>query len=230
MEHEPVQSINLTLTPQQWEALQEILQMQRHPRHIFPLANGTITFDEFPMLAGPIPGGTDLTLYQPFGYAFGVTFSADLGTGTAPGSVYAVGDFTGRSRNIVTLLNNAMNPWFNAATGAIRATFNPPVKSVSIDAYPAYGPEPTSECARNQPYLQAYDASGSYIQGSEVVYPIPGCIDTNNNPQQNPGWGVWQTLSINRAQDDIHSVEFSVQQGQGGPPIFGVFDNLSFQR
>jgi hypothetical protein len=229
MEHEQVQSINLTLTPQQWEALQEILQLQRHPPHIYPLSAGTITFDEFPMLAGPIPSPTDLTQHQPFGVVFGVTFGADYGPSQPPGSVYAITDYTGRSRNIVTLINNAMNPWFNAATGAIRATFNPPVKSVSIDACPGYGPEPTFECARNQPYLQALDANGNYIQGSEVVYPIPGCIGTNDN-QQNPGWGVWQTLSINRAQDDIYSVEFSVQQTQGGPPIFGVFDNLSFQR
>lgn len=103
------------------------------------------------------------------------------------------------------------------------------MKSASIDAYPVYGPEPMHECARNQPYIQAFDASGNYIQGSEVVYPIAGCIGANAD-QQNPGWGVWQTLSINRTQDDIYAVEFSVQQTQGGPPIFGVFDNLSFQR
>jgi hypothetical protein len=216
------QAVTLTLTPSQWKALQELLALERHPPKIFPLSAGTINFDHYPLLAGPIPQGTDLTLNQPFALSCGVTFSADPG----PGGVYTIADPSGRSPNIVTLRNSTVNPWFNAFDGAIRATFDPPARSVSIDALPRLGPEPIQECPKNQPYILALDATGNFIPGTEVLYPISGCVGT----QQNPLWGQWQTLTINRSQADIHAVEFSAQQTQPGVNVYAVFDNLSFQR
>jgi hypothetical protein len=216
---QPAQNVTLSLTPQQWAALQELLQHQRNPPSLFPFSAATITFDSYALLAGPIPSGTDVTQQQPFAIPYGVTFSASGG-----GGVFALTDFTGRSTNVVTLRNSTINPWFNETDGKIHAAFNPPVKSVSIDAYPAVGPETLGQCPKYEPYINALDSGGNQI--AQATYPIPGCL----NNQQNPAWGVWQTMSINRGQDDIHAVEFSVQSGTPGPHVYAVFDNLSYQR
>ena len=55
MDAEQVEKLTLTLTPQQWEVLQELLNQRHRPQPVFPLTNGTITFDEFPNLGGRFP-------------------------------------------------------------------------------------------------------------------------------------------------------------------------------
>jgi hypothetical protein len=209
----PAGSVTVTLTPDQWKLLQQLLHLG--PPHLnLPLSTGTIGFDIFPNTITALPSGTDLTQHQLYQLIDGVTFSADPG----PGGVYAVTDPSGRSRNVLSLAAPPTIPWFNAHTGAIKATFNPPVRTASIDAAP--GVFETGE-VKNEPYIAAFDASGAFIPNTEILYPFQ---------HGDPRWGTWQTLTIARPQADIAAVEFSVQQTQGGSDVLGIFDNLHYER
>jgi hypothetical protein len=226
---QPGTTVTVHLTPQELAAIQAILNDERHLHSIFPLANGTITFDHYPFLgrnAAVIPSNTDLTQDAVFALAFGVTFSCD---GCAhPRSVYAVPDFTGRSGNVVSVnplvANSGQNPWFTASDGTIIATFNPPVRSASIDAYPADAS--AQQVPNAQPYIQGLDASQNEIPGARATYPSAGWAAGQTNPSQGPITGAWETMSISRAQADIHGVEISLTNTD----CYAVFDNLSYQR
>lgn len=221
MEPQPVASVSVTLTPQQWEAIQELLNQRRLPQPVFPLASGTITFDEFPNLQGPIPNGTELVQHQPYAVTCGVTFSRpDPGRG-----VFVRSDPTGRTRNVVTVIDDMSNPgYFSGDNGTIRASFNPPVKSVSIDACPRFDGS-TGWCPQNQPYIEAIDANGVMIAGTRQLDQVPGC--TSGNTAVNPAWNDWTTLpTITRPQADIYAVDFATT----GPDVYAVFDNLTFHR
>jgi hypothetical protein len=104
----PAGSVTVTLTPDQWKLLQQLLHLG--PPHLnLPLSTGTIGFDIFPNTITALPSGTDLTQHQLYQLIDGVTFSADPG----PGGVYAVTDPSGRSRNVLSLAAPPTIPWFS---------------------------------------------------------------------------------------------------------------------
>lgn len=226
---QPGTTVTLHLTPQELEAIQAILNDKRHLQSIYPLATGTIIFDHYPFLfrnAAAIPSNTDLAQDPVFAMAFGVTFSC-IGC-THGRSVYAVPDFTGRSGNVVSVnplvANSGQNPWFTASDGTIIATFDPPVRSASIDAFPADAS--AQQVPNAQPYIQGLDASRNEIPGARATYPSSGWANGQPNPSQGPITGAWETMSISRPQADIHAVEISLTNTD----CEAVFDNLSYQR
>ena len=114
--------------------------------------------------------------------------------------------------------------YFSGNNGTIRASFNPPVKSVSIDACPMFDGS-TGWCPQNQPYIEALDANGVMIPGTRMLDQVPGC--NSGNTAVNPAWKEWTTLpAIARPPADIYAVDFSTT----GSDVYAVFDNLTFQR
>jgi hypothetical protein len=224
------QNVNVSMTNEQWEAMQQLLRRPGLPggvgglHPLGPLSSGTITFDTGLLPEFPLNPGINLVSDDVYLNLYGVTFSVDTG---GPGAgVYVVTDPTGRTRNVVSLNAPPINPWFNAQSGAIRVSFASPKSLVSIDAHTTLLPENLSPI-ENEPYLMAFDAAGNYIQGSETLYPVSPYLP--GGTQLNPSWGTWQTITLHRPEGDIAAVEFSVQQTQGGAPVFGIFDNLHFQ-
>jgi hypothetical protein len=229
MGQEQVETVKAELTPQQWETLlgqvrvihEIVVSMQRL---VFPLSAGVITFDDYPSSLGePIPSGTDLTQHALFSPIYGVTFSR-IGGPPHQTAVYAVSDFITGNGNVVSVTDpgssSGEHPWFTSSDGTIIASFAPPVRSVSIDAYPAaLTPTPGG-----RPYIQGLDASGAEIRGIRADYPSSNLTE---NPQLGDVYtGPKVTLPISSPQPDIYAAEISLTNSD----CEAVFDNLSYQR
>ncbi|MBI5055623.1 MAG: hypothetical protein HZB61_03275 [Nitrospirae bacterium] len=112
---------------------------------------------------------------------------------------------------------------FAGEEGAVKAQFSALQNHVSIDVRGVEAMEIVGT-HHEKPFIQAFDSAGNYLE--TVYYPYE---------YGNPGWGTWQTLTINRATSDIKYILFSsrnnlvehpngVSRGVGG--IYGEFDNL----
>lgn len=100
----PPSPIHIVLTPSEREALQAILNAQRHPNVVNPwYSDATITFDHYPFNFTPIPPGTKLTVDQPYSLGYGAQFTS-LPAGNP---VYAVSAayFSNQAGNVVSLNN-----------------------------------------------------------------------------------------------------------------------------
>jgi hypothetical protein len=106
-------------------------------------------------------------------------------------------------------------PVYDRRYGAVQAEFTTPRSSVSIDALGVTSPEGLGTTAV-RPFFEAYDAAGKRI--GAAYYPSPG---TN-------GFGQWQTLRIDDPNGAIKTVRFSSQNDPNTAPIYGMFDNLTF--
>ena len=217
----PPSPIHIVLTPSEREALQAILNEQRHPNVFNPwYSDATITFDHYPSNFTPILPGTNLASTQPYTFGYGVQFTGIPAPPPTSQPVYAVPatDFSGQSGNVVSLgdydpNNPALIPTFTGSDGTIVATFTVPVNWVTID-YWAYSPNATYP-SQNEPYLQALDANMNILTTEAVPAVTPN---------------VWQTFNpISRPQADIWAVAFSMLGG-APEPIGVVFDNLHFKR
>jgi len=141
----------------------------------------------------------------------GVTFSNPLG-----GNIYARSDSSAISvPNVVSVFLTGF-PVFDATFGAVQANFATPQLSVSIDTIPFNTIEPLGT-PLNRPFLEAFSTSGQFL--GEVLY--QGALP-------DVGAGPVETLTFTSTTANIGAVLFSSQQSQGGPPIYGLFDNLAF--
>jgi hypothetical protein len=142
----------------------------------------------------------------------GVTFSCIVCT-----SGHGVARTPGRSGNGVSLWRVADSglPFFDARWGAVRADFTTPRSSVSIDALEVQPPEWLGT-PLGKPWLEAYDTNNALV--GQVYYPAYGTT----------GFGQWQTLTIDTGVANIAYVRFSSKYVSGSPPVYGEFDNLTF--
>jgi hypothetical protein len=168
----------------------------------------TIDFDNAP--AGAVGDGSvvDAT------YAgTGVTLSCVVCAST---HAYAI--LSGISgNNAVSLWTPPSVPEFDARAGAVKAAFNTPRSSVSIDAT-AVLPAEFMGTPVARPFLEAFDAAG-HLVGSVVYYPFS--FGT-------AGFGTTQTLTVTSSTANIAYVLFSSQAPGGTPPVYGLFDNLRY--
>lgn len=148
----------------------------------------------------------------------GVTFSNPLG-----GDVYAQAVCCGASisaPNAVSILNSgSLDFFFNATSGAVDATFAALQQTVSIDVR-AVGPVEFLGALQNRPFLEAYDSANNFL--GRVLF--AGALPTDCCFAFTPS----ETLTFTSLTTNIAKVRFSSQISQGGAPVFGLFDNLSF--
>lgn len=142
----------------------------------------------------------------------GITFTQALG-----GDVYARTSTASRSPSNVASVFQTGNPMYGAQYGAVDAAFATPQRSVSIDAAAARPPEGLGT-PLNRPYLQAFDAAGNLLA---TVY-FQGALPDAG------GISPYETLTYVSSTTNIAKVRFSTQQGAGGPPVYGYFDNLNY--
>jgi len=143
--------------------------------------------------------------------ALGVTFTCIV---CSSGHAYARAP--GRTGNGVSLFQAPYVPVYDARYGAVRADFASPRSFVSIDSLGVLPPEWLGTPAA-RPWIEAYDANNTMI--ARTYYPAYG----------DPAWGTWQTLTVTApAGSAIKYVRFSSQYFQGVPPVYGSFDNLTF--
>jgi hypothetical protein len=195
-----------------------------------PLASaGQITFDT-------VANGTIIDNVYP-----GVTFGCVT---CASGHAYArdmnsFGSTTAASEpNVVTLVapynpndpNSSTVTSFNTVYGAVTVFFATPQKTVSIDARPQL-PLEYFGSGLNKPFLEAYSSTvqdASTFLG-RVVYPLNFGSGGYCQPATGACGGPWQTLTFASSSDNIVSLRLSSQNSQGGPSVYGDFDNLTFQ-
>ncbi|HYQ44463.1 MAG TPA: hypothetical protein VER11_20915 [Polyangiaceae bacterium] len=171
---------------------------------------GLIDFDLTP--AGqPL---TDATVVNTTYQSWGVTLSSIYctSTGCAPASAYARQSSGKNGTNNVSLFQTGLSI-FDARYGAVEASFAQAKSSVSIEAQAVVFPEQLSTPVA-RPFIEAYDAAGNLL--TRTYYPAYG----------SPGFGSWQTLTVNAA--GIRRVRFSSQAPGGTTPVYGSFDNLRF--
>jgi hypothetical protein len=166
----------------------------------------TINFDD-------VADGTVINTH----YA-GVTLSNPLG-----GDIYAQAVCCGAAisaPNAVSIFDGfALDLFFNAASGAVDATFATLQQTVSIDAR-AIGPVENLGGLQNRPFLEAYDSSNNLL--GKVLF--AGALPTGCCLEYTPA----ETLTFTSSTANIAKVRFSSQISQGGQPVFGLFDNLTF--
>jgi len=158
---------------------------------------------------------TDATVVNTTYQSWGVTLSSIYcsASGCAPASAFARGSSGKNGTNNVSLFQTGLSI-FDARYGAVEASFNQAKSSVSIDAQAVVFPEQLSTPVA-RPFIEAYDAAGSLL--TRTYYPAYGT----------PGFGSWQTLTVNAA--GIRRVRFSSQAPGGTTPVYGSFDNLQFR-
>lgn len=145
-------------------------------------------------------------------YYAGLTFSNPLG-----GDIYARSTSGAESAsNVVSVFATGI-PSYSAYYGAVDVTFSTLQSSVSIDASPMLLPEGLGTVA-NRPYLEAYDASNNFLGRVLYAGTLPGV----------GGTGPYETLTFTSGSANIAKMRFSVQQSQGGPNVYGFFDNLTY--
>lgn len=149
----------------------------------------------------------------------GVTFSNPVG-----GNIFARSGagFAPSSPNVVSVFVSGF-PYFDARFGAVDATFDTPVGSVSIDARPV-APFEFLGALIKRPFLQAFDASGNLLT---TVYYL-GALPTGSSEV-----GPAETLSYVSTANNIKRVRFTTQnptQAPVAPATYGLFDNLNFGR
>ena len=66
-------------------------------------------------------------------------------------------------KNVLTLTNATGLPLFDARYGAVEATFSQLQQSVSVWAYALDSPECLGGNYDNRPFMEAYDANGTYL-------------------------------------------------------------------
>jgi hypothetical protein len=143
----------------------------------------------------------------------GVTFSNPLG-----GDVYARStSFAASATNVVSIFQTGLPP-FNASYGAVDISFATLQHTVSVDAAAVAALEPLGT-PHNRPYLQAFDSTGHLLQ---TVY-FSGTLPTNSFQVS-----AYETLSFTGVGDSIAKIRISGQQGAGGPPLYALFDNVTF--
>lgn len=230
--------VTVNLPPWELALIKEILAAEENLAHVLeePFAQGVINFDTTPLPLfyshQPIASGTDLTANQPYDTVqYGVTFTALSAPGRGLTAVYAASLMNAPSPpNVCSLLtvtvagSTGALP-FGDDDGQVQAQFNPPVKSVSIDAIPQFQ-KPDSNLGQvlDVPYLRAYDAANGLLAEADYPYTVG-----------DPAWGTSQTLTVNQPnlQDaaQIESVQFSAKPTPGlEQQVGGLFDNLFFQR
>ena len=146
----------------------------------------------------------------------GVAFSSVV---SATGHAYAVDEiiYFDLEPNGVSL-NTGL--FFDARDGAVKAAFSTSQSSVSIDARPILPPE-YAGTPLNKPFLEAFDSSDNFL--GEVLYPL-----NFGDPGYTGDSGIWETLTVTSASDNIAYVLFSSQHPAGSVPVYGEFDNLAF--
>jgi hypothetical protein len=159
--------------------------------------------------------GTDVsTTYA----SLGVTFSFAQTVGPAPGpGVYArepsFPETAETPPNVVSIFaSGAGAADFGQRFGFVVATFDPPVRTVTVRARPSeFAPQYVL------PVMLVYDGSGRQI-GSAVYQPDP------NNPTRD-----YQQLTFGAQGQEIVQVKLSCFDKET-PPATGLFDQLSFHR
>lgn len=150
-----------------------------------------------------------------------VTYPCDHSWGSVTPSV------AHSSNNVVSMfpLNSCPEnqTFFNEQNGYLEATFSIPASSVSIWAYAVLPDQDNGThqgATFNMPYLQAYDAKGTYLG---VANYSSDAISTTL------GW-VELTVSSSMFSKNslIAKVEFSSSFDGAGFPVWGEFDDLSF--
>ena len=142
----------------------------------------------------------------------GITFTQALG-----GDVYARTSTAARSPSNVASVFQTGIPMYGAYYGAVDAEFATLQRSVSIDAAAARPPEGLGT-PLNRPFLQAFDANGALLA---TVY-FQGTLPDAG------GVSAYEPLTYVSPTANIKKVRFSTQQTQGGPTVYGYFDNLGY--
>ncbi|HEY3255078.1 MAG TPA: hypothetical protein VGJ91_14055 [Polyangiaceae bacterium] len=166
-----------------------------------------IDFDRDPAQATIADGAIVDSTYS----SQGVTFSCVSCT-----SGHAFARLPGKVGNGVSLVASPTLPLYDSRFGAVRADFNTPRSSVSLDVLGVLPPEYLGTPVA-RPWLEAYNSANQMI-GSTVYYPAYGTA----------GFGQWQTLRIDDPTASIKWIRFSSQHYSSSPSVYGSFDNLSF--
>ncbi len=144
----------------------------------------------------------------------GVTLGCFNGTVTnlCTGNAYAVTSVLANSAPNVIGLGATGGTLVDERFGYFKASFAAPVASVSIDAKAVLPPEYVGGTT-NKPFLQAFNASGTFLGEADYTASVYG--------------ETWETLIFNRPTADIKFVAFS-SFSSSGHPVYGMFDNLNY--
>lgn len=93
-----------------------------------------------------------------------------------------------------------------------------PQQIVSISAAAVASLEPLGT-PQNRPYLEAYDIAGNFLGRALFAGDLPTCGLCVSN---------FEVITFMSDIPNIARVRFSSQQSQPGPPIWGLFDDLTF--
>jgi hypothetical protein len=143
----------------------------------------------------------------------GVTFSNPIG-----GSIYArdASGLAASNPNVVSVFGVSSVTFFNAVFGAVKAVFDTPQAMVSIDAAPVVFNETVFD-SLNRPFIEFYNSSNQILDKKLWFGALPLA-----------GQGSYQTLSYDAGSALIAYVIFSSQQSVSATPVYGQFDNLTF--
>lgn len=158
-----------------------------------------------------VPDGTVINNRYP-----GMRF-ATLANGTRSDAYARASVLAKSSPNVVSVVSPASSvlPFFDRRQGGVEVTFDSPTSQVTIDVRTVLPPEYLGT-PQNKPFLQAFDAQGGFL--GVVYYPLAS---------NDPSYGTWQTLKIAAPNGNIKSIQLSSQNGNGGVPVYGLFDNLT---